>query len=107
MPALAKARQVAGTMTSGSNLAAIGNACATYASDHNGQYPANLEELVEKAGLSPECLESRLKPMGFVNPSYIYITGQSVAMAPENIITYENPAYCVDKVNVLFNNRPR
>jgi len=57
---------------------------------------------VEKADLSPKCLESRRKPPGFDGPSYIYIAGQTVAMEPGNIVAYDNPEFCSDKINVLY-----
>ena len=103
MPALARTRQVAYRMVSGTNLSAIGKACLIYANDHDEKYPDNLQELIEKADLSPKCLVSKFKPKGSTEPSYIYISGQDVAMHPGNIIAYDNPKFCPDGVNVLFN----
>jgi prepilin-type processing-associated H-X9-DG protein len=102
MPALARTREVAKRMTSGTNLAGIGKACLIYANDHDDKLPPNLEELIEKCDLSPKTLESPLKPKGFDGPSYIYIAGQTTSMEPGNIVAYENPEFCTEGVNVLF-----
>ena len=102
MPALARVRQVSTRVVSGTNLSAIGKACLIYANDYEDKFPPNLQELVEKVELSPKCLESPRKPKGFDGPSYIYVSGQTVAMHPGNILVYENPEFCSDKINVLF-----
>jgi hypothetical protein len=103
MPALARTRQMAQRMMSGTNLTSIGKALLIYASENEGNYPQNLQVLVDKAGLSPKSLESPHKPEWFDGPSYIYIAGQSATMNPQNIIAYDNPEFCPDGVNVLFN----
>jgi hypothetical protein len=88
---------------SGSNLSGIGKACMIYANDdEQGRFPSNLQKLVEHDYLSAKQLESPLKPKGFDGPSYRYVAGQSSAMNPGNIVAYENPAFCSDKINVLF-----
>lgn len=103
MPALVGVRQQAKQVVSGTNLSAIGKACLIYANDYEEKFPPNLQELVEKVELSPKCLESPRKPKDFDGPSYIYISGQSpVRDHPGNIIVYENPEFCSDKINVLF-----
>ncbi len=101
MPALARTRQVAFRMTSGTNLSGIGKACMVYADDHDDEYPPNLETLVEQCDLAPETLESKRKPIDFDGPSYIYIPGQTLAMNPGNFVAYENPGFCTEGVNVL------
>ncbi|GAH43191.1 unnamed protein product, partial [marine sediment metagenome] len=73
-----------------------------YATDYDDKFPPNLQELIEKVDLSPKTLESPRKPKGFDGPSYIYIAGQSLRMPPGNIVAYENPAFCSDKIGVLF-----
>jgi len=89
---------------SGSNLSGIGKACIIYANDDpDGRFPPNLQKLVELDYITAKQLESPLKPRGFDGPSYIYVAGQSSAMNPGNIVVYENPAFCSDKINVLFN----
>ena len=103
MPALAKTRQLAQRVSSASNLSSIGKAMVIYANDYNDVYPADLKELVEKGGLSQKSLESPRKPRDFNGPSFIYIAGQNAIMPPDNILVYENPEFCRDGVNVLFN----
>jgi len=84
------------------NLRTIGIACLIYANDHDDKLPPNMEELIEKCDLSPKVLESPRKPKGFDGPSYIYIAGQSTSSEPGNVVVYENPAFCSDKINALF-----
>ncbi|MBN1359763.1 MAG: ankyrin repeat domain-containing protein [Sedimentisphaerales bacterium] len=102
MPALARVRQLAFRMTSGTNLSGIGKACLIYANDHEDRLPPDLETLVREVQVSPKSLESKLKPEGFKGPSYIYIAGQTTMMSPRNVVAYDNPAFCEDGVNVLF-----
>lgn len=101
--ALEHTQQLQKRMESAENLSSIGKACVLYANDHEDKYPANLQELVEKGYLSPEKLDSPRRPTDFDEPSYIYITGQTPEMPPDNIIGYENPKFCGDNINVLFN----
>jgi len=103
MPALGRTRQLAIRMASGANLSSIGKSCILYSVDHNGNYPDNLQELVEKTDLPPKCLISKYKPKASAEPSYIYIAGQNNTMHPGNVIAYDNPMFCHDGVNVLFN----
>jgi hypothetical protein len=84
------------------NLRTIGSACLIYASDYDDKFPPNLQELAQKTDLSPETFESPRKPKDFEGPSYIYISGQTTSMPPDNIVVYENPEFCSDSINVLF-----
>jgi len=102
LPAIARARQIAKRLLSGTNLSGIGKACVIYAYDYDDKLPPNLEELIEKCELSPKSLESPRKPKDFDGPSYIYITGQTMASEPDNIVAYENPAFLSDGTNVLY-----
>ncbi len=102
MPALFRVRQVSRRVVSGSNLSGIGKALLIYANDYDDQFPPNLHVLVEKEYLSLQSLESPRKPKGFEGPSYIYITWLSISSEPGDVIVYENPAFCSDKINVLF-----
>ena len=102
MPALARTRQLALRMTSGTNLSGIGKACLIYANDYGDEFPPDLEALIDTVELSPKSLESKLKPDDFDGPSYIYIAGQNTGMDTRNVIAYDNPAFCTDGVNVLF-----
>ncbi|MBN2313345.1 MAG: hypothetical protein JXM79_05405 [Sedimentisphaerales bacterium] len=101
MPALARVRQLAFRMTSATNLSGIGQAIRFYSEQHNNKFPSNLQELVEKAKLSPKALESKMKPEDFQGPSYIYIAGQDLSMYPGNFVAFENPSFCTEGVNVL------
>jgi len=84
------------------NLRGIGKACLIYANDYDS-LPTNLLELAEKNYVRKvDVLESPRKPKDFDGPSYIYISGQTTAMPPDNIVVYENPEFCSDKINVLF-----
>jgi len=101
-PALTESRDQARRARSLSNLKQIGKACLIYAGEHDDRLPPNLQVLVKETDLSPETLESPNKPADFKGPSYIYISGQTTAMDPDNIVVYENPAFCSDRTNVLF-----
>jgi len=93
---------IGANQASAMNLRGIGKACLIYANDYEDKFPPNLQELVEKVELSPRTLESPRKPKGFDGPSYIYISGQTITVNPGNILVYENPEFCSDKINVLF-----
>jgi len=101
MPALARTRGQARRVVSMNNLKQIGLASIMYANDHDGNFPANFEQMNSYIGNS-KILESPLKPKDFAGPSYIYIAGQKTSMDPGNIIAYENPQYCREGTNVLF-----
>jgi prepilin-type processing-associated H-X9-DG protein len=103
MPALLRVHKLSQQVVSGSQLAGIGKAMFIYANDNNDVYPSDLKKLVEKADLSPKSLESPRKPKNFSGPSFIYITGQNPKMDSGNILVYENPEFCRDGVNVLYN----
>ncbi len=102
MPALAQVRRMAQRIQSATNLSAIGKACLIYANDHDEKLPPDLETLAAYADLPPKILTSPRKSASFEGPDYIYIHGQDAAMNPQNVLTYENPEYCTDGVNVLY-----
>jgi len=95
-------QQQASMMRSTANLGAIVKACLIYANDYDDKFPPNLQELAKITDLSPETFESPRKPKDFEGPSYIYISGQTTSMPPDNIVVYENPEFCSDSINVLF-----
>jgi prepilin-type processing-associated H-X9-DG protein len=101
MPALAKARDQARNVADMSNLKQIGLGLMMYAEDHQGEWPANLEQAKSYFG-SPKVLESLRKPKDFEGPSYVYVGGQPKGTAPRNIVVYENPEFCTDRIDVLF-----
>lgn len=102
MPALGKVKKLSTSLVSATNLKVIGRACMVYAFDNTDTYPPNLEILIKEADLSPKTLVSPQKPKNFKGPSYIYIAGQDGPSNPGNILVYENPAYLLDKTNVLY-----
>lgn len=104
MPALAKTREQAQVVVSGSNLSGIGKALMIYANDNNENYPEKLEELIEYADLSPKQLISARAPEGFNEPHFIYIAGQKTPDYGANILAYENPKFGYSGINVLYNN---
>jgi prepilin-type processing-associated H-X9-DG protein len=101
LPALAKARDQARSAADMSNLKQIGLGLMMYAEDHQGNWPANLEQAKSYFG-SPKVLESLRKPKDFEGPSYVYVGGQPKGTDPRNIVVYENPEFCTDRINVLF-----
>lgn len=102
MPAIARTRQIAYRLYAGTNLSCIGMSCQIYAADHDDKLPPNLEDLLDKAELTPKSLESKSKPKDFDGPSFIYIAGQTTSDDPGNIVAYENPAFLSEGTNVLY-----
>jgi prepilin-type processing-associated H-X9-DG protein len=102
MPALARVRQTAFRMVTGTNMSAIGKAMLIYANDYDDKFPPNLQVLANLYDLDAKVFESKRKPADFTGPTYIYIAGQTTSDPPGNILVYENPAYCSDGLNVLF-----
>jgi prepilin-type processing-associated H-X9-DG protein len=105
MPALHRARNQARRVTSAANLKQIGVALVLYANDHDGEFPTDLKNqdfLRYLRDSASKVLESPLKPKEFDGPSYIYIAGQSAESPSNNILAYENPAFCREGLNVLF-----
>ena len=102
MPALARTRQIARRMVSGTNLSGMGKAMLIYANDYDDKFPPNLNVLLEKGLITAKSLESKRRPEGYDGPNFIYIPGQSLSMYPGNIVAYENPEFGSDGTNVLF-----
>jgi len=88
-------------ISSDANLRQIGISLALYASENEGKFPADWQQL-NAFLLNQKLPESPRKPKDFDGPSYIYIAGQTTKMEPGNIIAYENPVFCIDRINVLF-----
>ena len=101
LPAVAKAREQARSVTSMSNLKQIGLGLIMYADDHEGTWPADLEQ-AKSYWPNARVLESPRKPKDFAGPSYIYLPGQPKTPDPRNVVAYENPGYCTDRINVVF-----
>jgi len=101
LPALAKAREQARSVASMSNLKQIGLGLIMYADDHQGTWPADLEQ-AKSYWPNARVLESPRKPKDFAGPSYRYLPGQPKTPDHRNVVAYENPEYCTDRINVLF-----
>ncbi|UCF15976.1 MAG: hypothetical protein JSW59_00670, partial [Phycisphaerales bacterium] len=102
MPALARTRQIARRMVSGTNLSGMGKAMLIYANDHDDKFPPNLNALLGEGLITHKSLESKRRPKGYDGPNFIYIPGQSLSMYPGNIVAYENTEFGTDGTNVLF-----
>jgi prepilin-type processing-associated H-X9-DG protein len=103
MPALSRARGQATSTVSMSNLKQIALALLMYSDDHDGRFPDDLQAARSYFG-SSKVLESPRKPKGFEGESYIYIGGQSLNIdsPARQILAYENPEFCDDKISVAF-----
>jgi prepilin-type processing-associated H-X9-DG protein len=101
MPAMGKARDTAKRTVSLSNLRQIGIAGIMYASDHKGNYPESLQDLVKEKYLPEPVLKSPLNTRPDV-PSYIYIAGHKADSKPNYVLAYENPEYLSEGTNVLY-----
>ena len=103
MPALSRARGQATNAVSMSNLKQIALALMMYADDHDGRFPDDLQAARSYFG-SSKVLESPRKPKGFEGESYIYINGQSLQIdsPATQILVYENPEFCDDKISAAF-----
>lgn len=104
MPALATTRKQARRAVSMSKLRQLTSAVIMYADDNDGNFPENFDQIKDYIGDS-KTLVSPLKPRGFNGPSYIYVQGHSNrngTSPAKDIIIYENPAICKDKINVAF-----
>ena len=103
LPALSRSRELARRSMAASNMRQFVIGSIGYAQDHEGGFPATLEELIESKLEGEEALLiSPRKPKGFDGPSYIYIPGQTMDSHPENILLYENPAFSTEGLNVAY-----
>jgi prepilin-type processing-associated H-X9-DG protein len=84
-----------------SHLKQIGVGLLMYAEDHQGNLPADLVQTKSYLG-GGAVLDDPRKPKDFDGPSYLYVGGQSTKTDTRNIVVYENPGFCTDKINVLF-----
>ncbi|AQT68828.1 hypothetical protein STSP2_02004 [Anaerohalosphaera lusitana] len=103
IPAVHQTRIIAREVAAGSQLRQIGHAAYSYATENNDQFPPNLEVLIQK-GYLDVLPESPRKPDSFSGPSYIYVSGRSVASEPDEVLAFENPDFLAegDEINVLF-----
>lgn len=102
LPSLARARTMAKSTVSMSNLRQIGVASIMYSEEHQGKLPPDLQTLVDSGAMPEEILRSP-QDESDATSSYIYIDGQTNAMDPRNVVAYENPEIQDNKAtNVLF-----
>ena len=87
LPAMSQSRAGAKRAVSMSNLRGIGMACRLYANDHNEEYPASLDTLLEEGMITSQTLQSPYAPGR--TDSYVYIAGQSVGSDSRNVVVYE------------------
>lgn len=88
LPSLARAREIAKRAESAANLRGIGEACFTYADDHDDAFPSSLRELVEAELISVAMLQSPLDPKDEAE-SYGYIAGQKRGDDESNVLAFE------------------
>jgi len=101
LPGLARAREMSRRTVSAANLHEIGTAAIRWSEEHNHQFPDNLNQLVEIEAIQPQTLVSPSDPDG--KNSYIYIPGQKLTAAIDNILVYEDPAINdYEGTNVLY-----
>jgi rRNA maturation protein Nop10 len=100
LPAMGQAREAAKRAMSTSNLRQICIGLIAYSADNNGNFPTDLNVLVEKKIITKETLTSPLKPANFDGPSYIYIPGLKADSKPGTVMIYENPAYQCEGTNI-------
>ncbi|NIP23838.1 MAG: hypothetical protein GWN67_03590 [Phycisphaerae bacterium] len=89
------------------NVRVICRASVLYADAHQQSIPTSMEDIKSflKGGIM---MESPKKPKDFDGPSYIFVKaldGKKLNdfKAPhEYVLVYENPAFCVDYINVGF-----
>jgi len=101
LPALARARDQARSVASGSNLHQIGLGCYLYSKDHQDRYPESLDELLKGGTITAKQLHSPRDPGPENVVSYVYIAGQTTATDPRNVLAYER-AQGNERINVLF-----
>ncbi|WP_063768922.1 DUF4190 domain-containing protein [Verrucomicrobium sp. BvORR034] len=85
LPTFSRIQERGNITKSISNVRQLVTACKIYASDHNGKYPANLEELVTDGVLEQASYESLLRcPLSTEYPGYEYLgAGQNDGDNPE------------------------
>ncbi len=89
LPSLSRARELARRASTLANLRGIGMAVHIWANDHNGEFPPDLQALLDAQLISQDMLTSRRgHPPG--TPPFVYVEGQSEASDPRNVLVYES-----------------
>lgn len=103
MPALNKTKMIAQRVVSATNLKEIGLASHIYASEHGDRFAPSLETLASETALNPKVLTSPYrKSEESTGPDYYYLGGQSTAMPSQNVLAFDNPRLCMERINVLY-----
>ncbi len=87
LPSLARARELSKRLVSQSNMRGIVTSCTIYANDHDGQWPPNLQTLVDEGAFTADMLKSPKHQRG--RDCYVYIAGQTEAGDYRNVVLYE------------------
>lgn len=88
LPTFSKIQEKGNTIKSVNNVQQLAVACRTYAADHEGKYPDNLEVLVTEGILQQEAFDKLLRcPMTKEYPGYDYLgAGKSDRDNPRAVI---------------------
>lgn len=101
LPSLSRARDISKRTVSMANLKGIGTVCHIYAMDHDGEFPPDLESLVQDGSVMREQLNAPNDKRGRV--SYVYLAGQTRDSDPRNVLAHEKrEVNGGEGVNVLF-----
>ena len=102
VPALARTRTQAMRVASMNNLKRIGLGCIMYADSHSGLLPPSLQSLVDGGLIQAKALQSPRTSSAEGKPFYLYLSGQTTKMDPQNIVAYEDPDQVVEGINAVF-----
>ncbi|MCK4658652.1 MAG: DUF4190 domain-containing protein [Phycisphaerae bacterium] len=106
LPSLSRARELSKRLVCASNLSGVGMAMDIYASQSNGEFPPDLQILIDNGDVSYKqfiCPSSNAVPGDPINTCYIYIPGQTNLSNSRNVLIYEKPEnHTDDGANVLF-----
>jgi prepilin-type processing-associated H-X9-DG protein len=105
LPSLSRARELSKRLVCASNLRAIGTSILIYASEQEGQFPNDLQVLVDGGEVMPKQMlcPSSGGNVGDRGWSYVYIPGQTGADDSRNVLAYEKAEnHDKEGANVLF-----
>lgn len=118
LPSLNRAREQANRIKSASNLRQVGLGMQMYATENQGKFPKDFEELLKTQDLSPEVLlnprsdskspargpdrDAHIKAVVDVG-DYVYKgAGKNTTATADIAVAYENPEKLRDGINVLY-----
>lgn len=104
LPSLSRARELSKRTVCAANMRGIGQAMYIHAQDGE-RFPPDFETLIKENNATPRqfvCPSSDATE-GDLNACYIYVTGQTISDAPDNVLVYEKPGcHQNEGGNVLF-----